>query len=345
MKIYTRLVLDMATSAVLEETSFEYSGPIAECKSAGTAPQPVDPYEQAAAQYGLSTGTANYNAALNRPNMTNPLGSTSWNVTGYSGGAPTSSIYPGQIPGSQAAAGTAPSSGSALPDTSAPYLGFGGSGYTGAYSLGGDGYGIPTGAGAPIYTESTQLAPQFESMLEQPIDTSNIPGMPGGPNINQSLDTAENAAYAQQMGYLAPQQALQSEGLDSQLAAEGAAPGSAAYNNAQELLGQQQTFGQQQAAASAIGQGQTEQAQLYSLGGETLQNEITARNAPINEFEALQGSPGATSTAQTPDISGAFGQQYQGALNAYNAGIATNNANTQAGAGLASSALMAYMMY
>lgn len=329
MKIFTRLVLDMSTSAVLEENSFEYSGPVALCKSSGSAPQPVDPYAQAGAQYGLDVGTANYNAALNRPNMVNPLGSTSWDVTGYSGGAPATSPAPGSLPGSQPSAGPAPSSGGQIPEQ--PY-GLGGSGVPlgsgGAYSMGGDGYGIPNGSGAPLYTESTQLAPQFESALEQPIDTSNIPGMPGGPDINQSLLNAQNSVYGQEMGYLQPQEQLQGEGLNSQLAAEGAAPGSAAYNNAQELQGRENTFANTQAADTAIQQGETEQAQLYGLGGQTLQNEITARNAPINEFEALQGSPGATSTAQTPDISGAFGQQYQGALAGYNANVASNNATT-----------------
>lgn len=35
MKIYTRLVIDMSTDKILEEESFDYNGPIAECGSSG----------------------------------------------------------------------------------------------------------------------------------------------------------------------------------------------------------------------------------------------------------------------------------------------------------------------
>ena len=35
MKIYTKLVIDMTTDKILEEESFEYSGPVAECGSSG----------------------------------------------------------------------------------------------------------------------------------------------------------------------------------------------------------------------------------------------------------------------------------------------------------------------
>jgi hypothetical protein len=35
MKIYTKLVIDMATDKVLEEESFEYNGPVAQCGSSG----------------------------------------------------------------------------------------------------------------------------------------------------------------------------------------------------------------------------------------------------------------------------------------------------------------------
>src|SRR5271167_75862 len=51
-------------------------------KGGDSTPQPVDPYQQASAQYGLNTGTANYNAALNRTGNSNALGSSGWNVTG-----------------------------------------------------------------------------------------------------------------------------------------------------------------------------------------------------------------------------------------------------------------------
>ena len=35
MKIYTKLVIDMTTDQILEEESFEYNGPVAQCGSGG----------------------------------------------------------------------------------------------------------------------------------------------------------------------------------------------------------------------------------------------------------------------------------------------------------------------
>lgn len=339
-------------------------------KDSGSAPQPTDPYAQAAAQYGLSTGTASYNAALNRPNTVNPLGSTSWDVTGYSGqpsGPPATATggmglggsglpvipYSGS-PNTGAASGTtasAPSS-NGIPN---PLSAQGLTGTPTAYQLGNnplnytaaDPYQIALngqlGQGAPRYTETTQLAPQFESMLQQPINTAGIPQL-SGENLTPQLQQTENAVFNQNMGYLAPEEATQSEALNSQLAAEGIMPGSAAYNNEQARLGRQQTFENTQAASGAVTAGEQELANLYGLGGQNLQTQIAAREAPINEFNSLNGAPGATANAMTPDITGAFGQQYQGALAGYNANVATNNANTQAGAGLASAALMAFLL-
>lgn len=350
MKVIRRGVIDWATLEVLEEDSFEYDGPIALAKDSGSPPQPVDPYQQAAAQYGLSTGTAEFNAALNRPNVVNPLGSTTWNVTGVSGPPPTESAPP-STPNESTPSGAyslggsgvpMPNTGSPQPSPSAPAAspGFGlGANNRGSIPIGGNlpgspgGSGTPSwfsqsvnGSGAPIYTESTQLAPQFSSALQQPIDTSSIPGMPGGPNLNQAIGSTRNAIYDQEMSYLAPEQKLQSEQLSSQLAAEGLMPGSDAWNNEQARLGRQQTFATGQAVDNAITGGNNFLGEVYGLGSQSLQNQIAARQAPINEFNALNGAAGATANAMTPDISGAFGQQYQGALAGYNANVASNNA-------------------
>jgi hypothetical protein len=213
-----------------------------------------------------------------------------------------------------------------------------------ANPLGASGWNI-TGkgpSGAPIYGQSTSLSPWANQMLSSPIDTSNVPGAANGPDLTASLNSTRNAAYNQQMGYLGPQQALQSEQTQSQLANQGAMPGSAAYDTGMRQLNQGQTFQNQQAIDSAIGAGNQEQATLYGLGSQGLQNQLAVRNAPISEYEQLMGNgSGGQVSAATPDISGAFGQQYQGQLAGYNANTATNNANTQAGGAAASAALMA----
>lgn len=322
MKIITRAVLDWDGN-VLEEDSYQYDGPIAACKDSGSPPQATDPYTQAAAQYGLSTGTANYNAALNRTGSSNPLGSSGWSVTGYSG---------------------SPSGGDSSSGSGNPYglAGISPGGYFG------NGIGFPTtgggtssmnGSGAPLYTQSTSLDPQFNSMLEQPINDYNIVGDQG---VGQAEQQAEGAAYGQQMGYLAPQEAQQTEQLQSQLANEGATPGSAAATWETGNLGRQQTFSNQQAANSAVQAGQSSLANMAGIGSSELQNELAGRMAPISEFNALSSGSGIGVNASTPDISGAFGQQLQSQTAGYNANVATNNSNTASGAALAAAAIMYY---
>jgi hypothetical protein len=324
MKIITRAVLDWDGN-VLEEDSFEYCGPVADCKSSGSAPQPVDPYQQANAQYGLATGTAAYNAALNRTDSSNPLGSNTWDVTGYStaGAGPPSggsgSYGPYSLPGGGV-------------------YGFGGS-MPGGSSAGG---AIPNGAGAPIYSQQTSLTPWANALEASPIDTSGIPGMPGGPSEQQNVNSAENATFGNEMQLLAPQEQLQQEQTQAQLENSGAMPGSAAYNTGEQMLGLTQGAENTNAANQAVTTGMGELPMLYGLGSTDLQNQLAVRQAPISEYEALQGNPTAQVSAATPDISGAFNQQYQGALNSYNANTATNNANTGA---LGSAAMAALMFY
>lgn len=203
--------------------------------------------------------------------------------------------------------------------------------------------GTDPSTGAPLYSQQTKLQPWAENTLSSPIDTSGLAGMPGGPSTTQDLSNTRNALYSQQMSYLAPQFQQQQTSLDANLAAQGATPGSEAWKNSEGNLGRQQTFANNQAINSAITGGGQEQSRLFGLGSQGLQNQLAIRNAPISEYEQLMGGgSGGQISAATPDISGAFGQQYQGALAGYNANTATNNANTSAGAGLASMAALLY---
>lgn len=321
MKIITRAVIDWATLEVLEEDSFEYTGPISLAKDSGSAPQPVDPWTQAAAQYGLSTGTASYNAGLNRTNQTNPIGSSYWTST-TPAPAPTSTPS-GSSAGIPGLIGTI------------PYIGsFGGRGIPMAGASSG---GLET---PPTYTQTTQLAPQFQSELEKPIDTTGIAGMPGGPSTTQDLQNTQDALFKSQMQYLQPEQDLAKEQLNSQLANEGATVGSAAYNNEQDRLAREQDAATSNARTQAITGAGAEQSRLFGLGSQSLQNQIAVRNAPISEYNALTGAPGASATALTPDISGAFGQQFQGQLAGYNANVASDNSTTSAVGSLALAAAM-----
>lgn len=324
-KIITRGIIDWGTLAIEECESYEYAGPLTLLKDSGSPPQPVDPYTQAGAQYGLSTGTASYNAGLNRTNASNPLGSSTWTAS-YGQPTPPSS------------SGNSGSTGLFGPSASGPgaSFGFGGSPAAlsgpamGAYRspsygmyAGGPG-GDPRG-GAPTYTETTHLAPQFESALQKPIDTSGIIGAPGGPNALGARSQIQDALYQQQAQYLNPQFQLSDEQLQSQLANQGITQGSEAWKNAMDQQNRNKTFAYGNAANQAItgATGQTQALQQMGIAG--LGANITARDAPINEYESLLGRGGGSATAQTPDISGAFGQQYQGALAGYNAQNAANN--------------------
>lgn len=325
-----------------------------------STPQPVDPYTQAAAQYGLSTGTAQFNAGLNRTNNVNPMGGSYWNAaypsspTGNSGpiggsGIPISGGLTGPSasgPGAQVTNApptysgnhAAPSYGqNGMSLGAPPAFGLGGSGapssaYTPSY---GPSMSSPTG-GAPTYTQFTSLAPQFQDPLNKPIDTSGLAGMPGGPSTTQDLQNTQDALYNKQMQYLAPEQKLQSDQEQAQLANMGATIGSPAYNNEMDRLSREQQAQTSDARTQAITGAGAEQSRLFGLGTQGLTNQITARNAPLNEYETLAGNgAGAQATAQTPDISGAFASNYQGAVNSANAQAASTNQTESSVASLA----------
>ncbi len=77
MKIYKSCTIDIATWTIEAEDSYEYDGPIAECggSKGGKPPATPDPNAVSAAQTQSNQQTAAYNAALNRGNVTTPLGS------------------------------------------------------------------------------------------------------------------------------------------------------------------------------------------------------------------------------------------------------------------------------
>lgn len=329
MKVITRGVIDWASLELEEEDSFEYEGPVALAKDSGSAPQPVDPYTQAQAQYGLSTGTALFNAGLNRTNSINPLGNSTWNASynpSFSGGGPSPISGAPTMPGNYGLGGQTINIGGLgsitlpnIPTSQAPQ--------------------DPAG-GAPTYTNTTSLQPWANNLLQSPIQTQGLPGVDPNVNIQGDLANTQNAVYNQTMDYLQPEFDLQNSQLQSQLANQGALPGSAAYNNEMDRLSREQGFQQNQAASNAITAGQQEQSRLFGLGGQELQNQIALRQAPINEYTSLTGGSAVPANASTPDISGAFNQQYQGQLAGYNANVASNNATTSDISSLIGAAIM-----
>lgn len=201
--------------------------------------------------------------------------------------------------------------------------------------------GTDPNTGAPLYNFSTQLAPQFQSLESNPINTSSVyGGGPGSPSVQQGNTQVQNALYNQQEAYLQPQQQQAGTSLNAQLAAEGATPGSEAYNNAQGNQMRSNTFANNQAANSAITGATAQQGQEQNMALQGVNAQQLAQQEPISLFNMLSGN-GQTGGANSPDIMSAFNNQYQGQLNSANAQNASNNQTEGEAASLAAM----YAMY
>lgn len=137
-------------------------------------------------------------------------------------------------------------------------------------------------------------------------------GQPIG-NGDAARDQAINSAYGQATSRLDPQWQEQGEQLQTQLANQGLAPGSQAYNLAMQQFGQQKNDAYTSAMNSAVGQGTAAQQATF---GENLQ----AANNPYSQIAALQGltgTPGFNTAGapQAPDLLGGAN-----AYNSYNLG-------------------------
>lgn len=151
---------------------------------------------------------------------------------------------------------------------------------------------------------------------------------------------------------LAANNQLYNQGLSSNQNAYGQAVGNATFANGAQ--GQQFSQGlanaglNNQTAAQAFSQSSADRAR-------TLNEQQQQQQIPLNLLNALRTGSQVTSPSfgGTPqgnvagtDIASLYNNQYQGQLAGVNGQIASNNANTTAGAGLAASAMMAgAMMY
>ena len=225
----------------------------------------------------------------------------------------------------------------------------------------------------PTITQT--LTPQAQKTLEQQqqvqyqraalsgkgVDlASNVLDKPftfGGPNVQTSLDLSNiakmpvNAGTTGQeaiMSRLEPSLQRQRTSTETQLINQGLRPGTEAYDNAIQLLGQQENDARTQAALTGINLDTSANAQGYNQAlqgaqfGNTAQQQALAeaiqqRQMPLNEITALQsgsqiqnpqfGAYQGTNVATTP-IFAATQAQGQAEQNAYNQQVATQNANT-----------------
>ncbi len=270
-----------------------------------SAPSAPDPYASASAQYQYGTQAADYNASLNQVNQVGPTGSTTYAQTG------TSAL------------------------------------------------------GAPEYTSTTQLSAPEQALLSGSqglgLQSQGLAGNQGN-NVANTLQNyqlptqgqnqafgqqAQQAAYGVETASMDPQWNQQYESLDASLRNSGATPGTPAYDNAMQSFDANRSSAYGQAENQAFGQG-------LSAEGQQISDVNQAQGGQIANYLSLAtGSPGATSSTgaagnsttgastSAPDIMSAFQNQYSGQLANYNAGVASQNADIGAGAGLGAAALLA----
>jgi hypothetical protein len=192
-----------------------------------------------------------------------------------------------------------------------------------------------------------------------------------GPNVQTSLDLSNvakmpvNAGMTGQeaiMARLEPSLAKQRVSTETQLINQGLRPGTEAYNNAIQLLGQQENDARTQAAltginldTSANAQGYNQALQSGQFGNvaqqQALAQAIQQRQMPLNEINALTSS----AQIQNPQFQSYTGAnvaaapvfaatQAQGAAeqNKYNQQVAQSNAMTQGLFSLAGAGAGAY---
>jgi hypothetical protein len=178
-----------------------------------------------------------------------------------------------------------------------------------------------------------------------------------GPNVKTSLDLSNvakmpvNAGTTAQeaiMSRLDPSLAKNRVSTETQLINQGLRPGTEAYDNAIQLLGQQENDARTQAALTGINLDTSANAQMYNQALQAGQFENTAqqqalaqaiqqRQMPLNEITALAsgsqiqnpqfGAYQGSNVAASP-IFGATQAAGQTAQNNYNQQVATQNTNT-----------------
>jgi len=193
----------------------------------------------------------------------------------------------------------------------------------------------------------------------------------GGPNVQTSLDLSNvakmpvNAGMTGQeaiMSRLEPSLARQRTSTETQLINQGLRPGTEAYDNAINLLGQQETDARTQAVLQGINldiganqQGFGQQLEAGKFGNtaqqQALAEAIQLRQLPLNEITALMSGSqiqnpqfGAYSGATVQAAPVFAGAQAQGAFeqNKYNQQVAQSNAMTQGLFSLAGAGAGAY---
>lgn len=280
-------------------------------------PSAPSPQETSAAQTQSNQATALYNWGLNNPNTNTPLGDISYSVDNSNPAQPQSSANVTLSPAEQQIFNQ---------NTS---------------NITQQGQNAATAQG------------NVTNLLQTPYNLAgNVSSLPSQTDLQGDLKNAENSLYGQQTQYLDPQFEQQQQQLQSQLANQGLAPGSAAYDTAMKNFGLQKQQAYQSAMNQATSGGAAYQAQLSQTGlaNQAQQAQLYTQQyqEPLNLYSSLMSGSQPTlpqfsglnpSSAAPTNVLGAYQNAYNGQLNAYNAQVGSSNSLTSGLFGLGGAAL------
>lgn len=175
--------------------------------------------------------------------------------------------------------------------------------------------GQQTSFNGPLGGLSTSLQEQAAQAMGTPFSLGGLPQLANG---EQARQQAIDAAYGDASRRLDPQFAQQESALKAQLAGQGLAPGSQAYNDAIAGFGRQKTDAYGSAMNGAIGQGTAAGSALFNQSMQTRQNalleQLRSRGQAFGELQGLQGlgqqqGYNQAGRAETPQLLQAAGMQ------------------------------------
>lgn len=260
-----------------------------------SAPTPPNPVTVDQAQTASNLQTAQTQSALNNLNQVSPYGTVSYTQPGGPDTQWTQTtqlspsqqaIYNQQVQAEQGALGTA--------NTQMGRI----QGALGQSVTPGQLQGVPQGTGPYSYGQNLGYFNPGQA----------VQGQIGPQNYNQSINQAIQAQFGSGYSLLAPQLAQQTEQTQAQLAAQGLNPNDAAYQNAWQLMGNQQGQELAQLAGGAVQAGAGLQSQLF---GEQLGQGQFANQAAAQMYGQNQGLAGFYNQAQNQNLQNLLGAQGQ----------------------------------
>ena len=289
----------------------------------GSAPKAVDPYVQAAAQFGLNKQTALLGNQLAKTDSYSPTESTTWSSSVDPADQANYDAQMASYQQNMAAWQTARDRHVANPMpardqtwTSNVRGGQQPQALTNApFNL-----AMPEAPSAPIaskWTSKTQLTPdqqklfdlredaqgtllnQANNNLRQPLDFSGLDKQVGNLGLSNDFSgdrqRVEDALYRRSTSRLDPQFEMGQRDLETKLYNQGVQPGTEAWNRELASLAQQKQDAYSGARTDAITGGGQEQSRLYGMDYQTANQNATlqnqARQQGLNELFAMRQTP------------------------------------------------------